>query len=285
MEERARLFSVIIPYFIVYISSSSLVCRILSFILFLLLRKQRAVDFASSLKPTVAASAKRSRASCEIGHGPSGTCFLASEAARNRRDTWKLYFVTGLMVGDRRFSGATTLGSEFFYLFRQPSRVGPADWFRTSRCLAVWTVYDMAGTDGAVSWTNGFCTTLRQSWWPLSRQRHVRTGPVVKASLSLSVAAAAIRVCLDVAASITSVLTLPTHLCGMRCRPRDGDTSANERNTMAPTMISTMAPKMKPLSRYAVDMSPTSEKSSGDTIGFMMRVHLRRVAMMMMALM
>ena len=43
-----------------------------------------------------------------------------------------VYFVTGLMVGDRRVPGATILGSEVLYFFRQPSRVSPADWFRTS---------------------------------------------------------------------------------------------------------------------------------------------------------
>ena len=41
-------------------------------------------------------------------------------------------FVMGLMVGDRRFPGATILGSEVLYFFRQPSLVSPADWFRTS---------------------------------------------------------------------------------------------------------------------------------------------------------
>ena len=44
------------------------------------------VDVATSLKPTVAAGAERSRASVEIGHGHSGTQFLASKATR-RRDT------------------------------------------------------------------------------------------------------------------------------------------------------------------------------------------------------
>ena len=38
----------------------------------------------------------------------------------------------GLMVGDRRFPGATILGSVVFYFFRQPSRVGPADSSRAS---------------------------------------------------------------------------------------------------------------------------------------------------------
>ena len=32
-----------------------------------------------------------------------------------------VYFVTGPMVGDRRFPGAILSGSEFLYLFRQPS--------------------------------------------------------------------------------------------------------------------------------------------------------------------
>ena len=31
----------------------------------------------------------------------------------------------GLMVGDRRFPGATILGVEVLYFFRQPSRVSP----------------------------------------------------------------------------------------------------------------------------------------------------------------
>ena len=50
---------------------------------------------------------------------------------------------------------------------------------------------------------------------------------------------------------------------------------------MAPTMISTTAPKMAPTvaggasCTHPPNMSPTSEESRGDTIGFMMRVHLR----------
>ena len=61
----------------------------LSFILSLLLRQQRAVDVAASLKLTVAASAERSRASfVEIGHGHSGTRFLASRATRRRNSWW-----------------------------------------------------------------------------------------------------------------------------------------------------------------------------------------------------
>ena len=40
-------------------------------------------------------------------------------------------FVMGLMVGDRRFPGATILGREVLYFFRQPSRVSPSDWSRT----------------------------------------------------------------------------------------------------------------------------------------------------------
>ena len=49
------------------------------------------------------------------------------------------------MVGDRWFPGATILGSEFVYFFRQPSPGDPADRLRTSRRLLVWTVYEMAG--------------------------------------------------------------------------------------------------------------------------------------------
>ena len=52
--------------------------------------------------------------------------------------------VTGLMVGDRRFPGATILGVEVVYTLRQPSGVSPADKSRTSRWLALWTVYEMA---------------------------------------------------------------------------------------------------------------------------------------------
>ena len=48
--------------------------------------------------------------------------------------------MTGQMVGDRRFSEATILGGEFFYRFRQPSSVGPANWSRASRRM-----YNMAG--------------------------------------------------------------------------------------------------------------------------------------------
>ena len=54
-----------------------------------------------------------------------------------------IHFVTGQMVGDRRFSEAAMLGSEFFHFFREPSCVGPADWSRASRCLVVWAVFEM----------------------------------------------------------------------------------------------------------------------------------------------
>ena len=102
----------------------------------------------------------------------------------------------------------------------------------------------------------------------------VRIGPDVEASLSLSVAAAAIRVCSDVAASITSVLTLPMHLCGYVVVSVRAPMSAP---AMAPTMISTMAPTMAEGATFthAPIMSHTSKESSGDTSGFMTRVHLR----------
>ena len=69
-------------------------------------------DVAASLKPTVAAAAERSRASFEIGYGHSGSwvpCTRSHESAGHL----VVYFVTGPMVGDRRFPGATILGGEF----------------------------------------------------------------------------------------------------------------------------------------------------------------------------
>ena len=39
--------------------------------------------------------------------------------------------VTVQMVGDRRFPGATILGVEVVYFFRQPSGVSPADRSKT----------------------------------------------------------------------------------------------------------------------------------------------------------
>ena len=71
----------------IYDLSSFLFSRLLhfSFILSTLLRQQRAVDVAASLKPTVAASAERSRANFEVGHGLSGTRFFASDASA---DNW-----------------------------------------------------------------------------------------------------------------------------------------------------------------------------------------------------
>ena len=41
-----------------------------------------------------------------------------------------VYFVTGLMVGDRRVPRGDNTGGEVLYFFRQPSRVSPADWFQ-----------------------------------------------------------------------------------------------------------------------------------------------------------
>ena len=123
---------------IVYLSSSSLVCRILSFILSLLLRQQRAVDVAASLKRTVEASAERSRASFEIGHGHSGTWFPASkprvggtvgDSLRDGSDGWR-----------SKFPGATRLGASFSTssadhpLSAQPTGSELRD--------ASWTVYD-----------------------------------------------------------------------------------------------------------------------------------------------
>ena len=101
------------------------------FLLCHMLRQQRPVDVAASWKPTFTAAAKRSCASFEIGHGHSGTLF---PCIRSRESAGHLvvYFVTGPMVGDRRFPGAKCWEGEFFYLFRLPSRVNPADWFRTS---------------------------------------------------------------------------------------------------------------------------------------------------------
>ena len=77
-----------------------------------LLRQQHVVDVAASLKTTVAAAAERSRASVEIGHGHSGTsvhCIKSHASAGHL----VVHFVTGPMVGDRRFPGATILGASF----------------------------------------------------------------------------------------------------------------------------------------------------------------------------
>ena len=57
----------------------------LSVHLSLLLRQQRAVDVAASLKPTVAASSERFRANFEVGDGLSGTRFFASDESA---DNW-----------------------------------------------------------------------------------------------------------------------------------------------------------------------------------------------------
>ena len=84
---------------------------VLSCILSLLLRQQRVVDVAASKEPTVAAAAERSRANVEIGHGHSGTlapCIRSIASAGHL----VVYFVTVLMVGDRRFPRATVLGGE-----------------------------------------------------------------------------------------------------------------------------------------------------------------------------
>ena len=65
---------------------------------------QRAVDVAASLKPTVAASTKRSCGSFEIGHGHSRTlvpCIRSHASAGHI----VVCVVTGLVVGDRRSPG------------------------------------------------------------------------------------------------------------------------------------------------------------------------------------
>ena len=70
-----------------------------------------AVDVAS-VKPTVAAAAKRSRASLEI----SLSMFCDSVPCVGSRASaghFVVHFVTGQMVGDRRFPGATILGASF----------------------------------------------------------------------------------------------------------------------------------------------------------------------------
>ena len=101
----------------------------------LLLRQQRPVHVAASLKPTVATAAKRSCASFEISHGHSGIlvpCTRSQESAGHLL----VYFVTGPMVGDCPFLGATILGGgEFFKFFRQPYRVGLSELRDAS-----WTV-------------------------------------------------------------------------------------------------------------------------------------------------
>ena len=78
-----------------------------------------------------------------------------------------MHFVTGQMVGDRRFPGATILGGEFFHFSRQPSRFGPADRLRTSWCLLVWTVYEMAGPVRSDGFTFLFADyDFAASLWP-----------------------------------------------------------------------------------------------------------------------
>ena len=75
-----------------------------------------------------------------------------------------VHFVTGLMVGDRRFSGATILGGDFVNLFRQPSLVGPADRSSTSCFLVERTVYEMAASCLFLSFLLQVCTYLLRSW-------------------------------------------------------------------------------------------------------------------------
>ena len=83
---------------------------------------------------------------CVLGDRPrplwdSVPCIKSHASARQL----VIHFVTGQMVGDRRFSEAAMLGGEFFHFFRQPSFVCPADWSRTSRRLVVWAVFEMEG--------------------------------------------------------------------------------------------------------------------------------------------
>ena len=137
--------------------------------------------------------------------------------------------VTGLMVGDRRSPGATILGVEVVYTLRQPSGVSPADRSRTSRWLALWTVYVMAVPERSDGFTflgrRQVASILldrgRCSRWQvlcvlfgsysrvcsgtsvcghLLRQRHLRND--VAASLEPAVAAAAILFGLHVSASL-----------------------------------------------------------------------------------
>ena len=137
----------------------------------LLLRQQRAVDVAASLKPTVAASAERSSASFEMDDDHSGTRFLASGAPR-RRDTWWFHFVTGQMVGDRRFPRAEILGWRVFLLLPStipclspPTGYVHRDAFWCGQCTRWQVLCVQAGSFSCLQYT-----TLRRPCCQLLRQ-------------------------------------------------------------------------------------------------------------------
>ena len=80
-------------------------------------------------------------------------------------------FVMGLMVGDRRFPGATILGVETIYLLSQPSRVSPAGFSRRDGSfflcnLTVSFVFWYFGSAGrrGVAWV-----AVQQCYWTLRR--------------------------------------------------------------------------------------------------------------------
>ena len=127
---------------LVVYSSSFLFCRLPHFIVYLVfaLAAATSVDVAASYKLTVAASAKLSCPRFEL----SPLVFWESVPCIRRHAS-----AGHLVVSDGWRSpvpqGDNTGRGEFFYLFSQPSHVGPADSSRTSRWLVVWTVYEMAG--------------------------------------------------------------------------------------------------------------------------------------------
>ena len=73
----------------------------------------------------------------------SVSCFRSHKSA----GLLVLCVVTDQMVGDRRSPGATVLGGKIICFLRQPSLAGPADWFRSSWRIVLWTVFEMAGPE------------------------------------------------------------------------------------------------------------------------------------------
>ena len=135
------------------------------------------INVASSLGSTVAAAAEQSCASFEIGHGQSGTWFLASEATRLAGHL-VVHFVTGPIVGDRRFPGRQCWGRKILPL-------PPTIPCRTRRLAQFFQIIvnSMRVRQSCASRRVQFpkscvCTTLRRPFGLLLRQRRILFIPV-----------------------------------------------------------------------------------------------------------